>query len=207
MPAQTDTIVQKKYAVILADPPWHYENFSGDTPESEGRGRSRHYPRMAIENICKLNVSSLVEQDCTLFLWACWPMMKDAFDLISAWGFEYKTLAFDWVKVTKSMRLHFGMGFYTRANSEPCLLATRGSPKRKEKGVAQVIWNWEDYEPDTLISKFRGHSVKPDEQYKRIEALVDGPYLEMFCRRPQPGWDSWGNEIESDIQIPMRTDA
>jgi N6-adenosine-specific RNA methylase IME4 len=108
-----------------------------------------------------------------------------------AWGFTYKTVGFYWTKLNKGNgRLVFdersfftGLGFWTRANPEPCLLATRGKPKRRSADVRKLV-----------ISPRREHSRKPDEIYDRIAALCDGPYLEMFARSSRPGWDSWGME-------------
>ena len=110
--------------------------------------------------------------------------MPEAFEVIRAWGFEYKTCAFVWVKTTKDeSRFATGMGYWTRANAEICLLATRGSPKRINADVHQVI-----------SSPRTEHSRKPEEVATRIERLVPGPYLELFARRPREGWSLWGNE-------------
>lgn len=112
--------------------------------------------------------------------------------MIKAWGFEYKTCAFTWIKRNKNINSWFwGMGRYTRANSEICLLATKGNPKRINAGVHSVI--------DTPIEK---HSKKPDEARKRIvELMGDLPRVELFARQKVDGWDSWGNEVESDIAL------
>ena len=107
--------------------------------------------------------------------------------MIEAWGFEYKTCAFNWFKQTKNGEgLTTGMGYWTRANSEVCLLATRGSPKRLNADVHQVI-----------AAPRMEHSRKPDEVLQRIERLVGGPYIELFARRARPGWDAWGNQVQS----------
>ena len=201
----------KKYKAILADPPWAFRNYSDKHNPSTRKygGAAQHYNTMTIDDICNLGIKDLADKDSVLFLWVSWPLLFEldespVNEVIRAWGFEYKTLAFDWVKVRRGLALHFGMGYWTRSNSEACLLCTRGNPKRIDNGVSQVIWDWQDYEPETIISKFRGHSVKPDEQYTRIELLVEGPYLELFCRRPRKGWDSFGNEIENSITIPIK---
>lgn len=188
-----------KYKAILADPPWDFEVWSKDT--GSGRSPSAHYDTMTLDDICALPISGLADDDCALFLWAVWPRLFDAQRVIEAWVFTYKTLAFDWVKVRRGLKLHFGMGYWTRANSEPLLLATRGKPKRKDAGIAQVIFDLEDYQPETIIAPFRGHSVKPDEQYTRIEKLVSGPYLELFSRRRREGWDAFGNQVENSIVL------
>jgi len=183
--------------VILADPPWQYKVWSRDT--GLGRSAESHYPTMSIEELTTLPVASIAAPDCVLFCWVTWPLLYEAAPVWKAWGFTYRTAAFAWVKVTKNGKPAFGMGYWTRANTEICLLLTRGSPKRKDKGVPQVIW--EEYETETIIAPFRGHSVKPDEQYRRIEQLTGSRYVELFARRPRIGWDVWGNDIESDLVL------
>ena len=137
---------------------------------------------MEIRDIKLIDVPA--DDDCVLFLWAIDPMLPDALELIKAWGFTYKTVAFTWAKINESGKDPIGGGYWTRANPEMCLLATRGKPKRLNADVRQL-----------LMAPRREHSRKPDEVYGRIEALVDGPYLEMFARQTHPGWDSWGNEV------------
>ena len=170
-----------KYRVILADPPWAYEMFN----RLPGRGTAQeYYPTMTPEDIAALPVSELAEKDCALFLWATFPCLPQAIDLVRAWGFAYKTVAFTWVKTTAKIWEPFvGLGMWTRSNAEICLLATRGKPKRQAADVQQVI-----------LSPVREHSRKPDEQYRRIERLLEGPYCELFARYPRPNWTVWGNE-------------
>ena len=185
-----------RYSVILADPPWRFTVWSA---KGTGRSADQHYPTMSMEEIKSLPVDVLAADNCVLFLWACWPMIDQALDVIRAWGFKYKTRAFTWAKLTPSgLSFHFGMGYYTRANDEPCLLATPGRMPVADHGV-----------PSLLVSPMREHSRKPDEQYGLIERLYpQGPYLELFARRKRDGWDSWGNEIASDISLAeIRRDA
>ena len=115
---------------------------------------------------------------------------------MDAWGFTFKTVAFVWVKqCRKSDNIFTGMGYWTRANAEICLLATRGHPKRAARDVKQVI-----------LSHVEEHSKKPDEARRRIEALMgDVPRIELFARQATPGWDVWGNEVASDIQLAERS--
>lgn len=187
----------KKYDTILADPPWQFRVWSRDT--GQGRSAEAHYPTMTIGQLCELPIGELAANDCVLFCWVTWPLLYEARPVFDAWGFTYRTIAFDWVKVTKNGKPHFGLGYWTRANAEVCLLLTRGKPKRKDRGVPQIIW--EEYETETLIAPFRGHSVKPDAQYERIERLTGSSYVELFARRPWPGWERWGNEVECTVQI------
>lgn len=166
------------YRTILADPPWEFETWG---EAGKDRSPDAHYPTLSIEEIAALPVAELAAEDCALFLWAQWNTIPECRGVIEAWGFRYVTCAFVWVKDG-----NFGNGYWTRHDTEPCLLATRGRPARLDKGVRQSI------------AGPRGrHSAKPEEIYPRIERLVAGPYLELFARGPaRPGWDVWGNEAE-----------
>lgn len=175
------------FGAVLADPPWSFEVWSKDT--GSGRSPSAHYVTQTIDDIGGLPVADLVASNCALFMWACWPTIRDAFVVLDSWGFKYKTCAFTWLKADP-YRLFAdeatptaGMGYWTRANSEVCLLATRGKPKRLNADVRQGI-----------IAPRREHSRKPDEIHGRIERLVAGPYLELFARQSRPGWTTWGNQ-------------
>lgn len=177
----------KLYDVILADPPWHFETWGeGD------RNVTKYYSIMATEDICKMFIPAA--DNSVLFLWACWPKLKDAFEVIEAWGFEYKTIAWVWVKMNPNGFGFFtGMGYYTRANSEPCLLATRGKPLRvADKGIQSLI-----------CSPVQEHSKKPVDQYRKIAALYPNKtYLEMFARRRHSSeWDVFGNQVEGSISL------
>jgi N6-adenosine-specific RNA methylase IME4 len=181
----------KKYKIIYADPPWRYnqKNLSGSA--------EHHYPTMSKNEICNLNIAEVADQDCVLFLWATFPQIQEALQVIKAWNFQYKTVAFVWLKQNKTGKgWFFGLGFWTRANVEICLLATKGKPKRKSCHVHQLI-----------ISPLRGHSQKPDEaREKIIELMGDLPRLELFARSKTDGWDVWGNEVTSDIQLKNSTE-
>lgn len=172
-----------RFRTIYADPPWSFEVYSGKGKE---RSAERHYDTMSLDEIAALPVEDLAAEDCCLFLWCVWPELPGALKVIRSWGFEYKTAGFVWVKSNKGGEGHFtGMGYWTRANTEPCLFATRGSPDRLSADVHQVI-----------SSPVRGHSMKPDETRGRIERLVPGPYLELFGRSEHDGWIVWGNQIK-----------
>ncbi len=177
----------KKYGIIYADPPWHYRVYS---KKGAGRSAESHYPTMTIEEIQALPVSELADKDCALFMWITFPLLKESLSVLSAWGFKFKTIAFVWIKQNrKSDSLFWGMGYWTRANAEFCVLATKGKPKRMAKNVHQVI-----------ISHIEEHSKKPDEARRRIVRLMgDLPRIELFARQKSAGWDVWGNEVESDI--------
>jgi N6-adenosine-specific RNA methylase IME4 len=132
-----------------------------------------------------LPTAELVAPDCVLFLWAIDPMLPEALEVIKAWGFVYKTTAFTWIKPCKTKAgFRIGCGYWTRANPESCLLATRGHPKRLHRDVPQLV-----------VAPIREHSRKPAEIHARIERLVGGPYLELFARERVPGWDAFGDEL------------
>jgi N6-adenosine-specific RNA methylase IME4 len=172
------------YTVILADPPWSFKTYSG---KGKGRSAEAHYDCMSIESVRALPVSNWVTEDCALFLWSINPMLPQALAVIEAWGFTYKTVAFTWAKrTTRDNGWHFGLGYWTRQNTESCLLATRGHPQRLSRSVRQLI-----------VAPRGRHSAKPAEAHAWIEALCSGPYLELFARGQRPGWDSWGLESES----------
>lgn len=170
------------YRVALVDAPWKFNAWS---VKGDGRSAVQHYDVMTVEAIAALPVGDICAKDCALFMWATWPMIEQAFTVIKAWGFTYKTNAFTWVKTNKGNgEPSLGLGFWTRSNSEICLLATRGKPKRINSDVGQII-----------LEPKREHSRKPDCVYDRIERLVGGPYVELFARHRRAGWDSWGKGV------------
>lgn len=178
--------MSKNYPIILADPPWRYS--SGNV---QGAAEN-HYPTMDINEICALPVAELAASDSALFLWATFPMLREALRVIDAWGFKFKTVAFVWLKLNKKAGTWFtGLGYWTRSNAEICLLSTRGHPQRQDKGIHQLI-----------ISPVEGHSKKPDEARERIVRLMgDLPRVELFARQTPHGWDVWGNEVTSTIPL------
>lgn len=182
------------YDVILADPPWHFQNYGADEPgmiHERGRGANAHYPTMTVDQIGALSVPAA--DNAVLLLWACWPLLPESMQVITDWGFTYKSLAWVWVKANPSgMGHHMGMGYWTRANSEPCFLATRGKGlKRQAMDVLSLIY-----------APVQEHSRKPDGQYGKIERLFPGARcLEMFARRQRPGWDVFGNQVDNSIEI------
>lgn len=179
----------KTYSIIYSDCPWEYRVWS---KKGQGRSAESHYPTMSIEAIRALPVSEIAAPDCALFMWVTFPTLREAFTVIDAWGFTYKTVAFTWVKQNRETpSLFWGMGHWTRANAEICLLATKGSPKRVSANVHQVV-----------MSPVERHSKKPDEVRDRIMALMgDLPRIELFARQTTLGWDVWGNEVDSDISL------
>ena len=147
---------------------------------------------MSIDELCALPVKRLAEKDCLLFLWATFPQLPEALQLIKAWGFQFKTVAFVWLKRNKkSPTWFYGLGYWTRGNAEICLLAKRGKPKRRSASVHQFI-----------ISPVEEHSKKPDvTRDKIVELAGDLSRVELFARQKTPGWDVWGNEVTSDLTL------
>lgn len=171
----------KKYSVIYADPPWKYQD-----ERCEGTAAD-HYPTMCIEDICNLPVQELAADNCVLFLWATYPKLKEALQVIEAWGFKYRSIGFQWIKQNRSGNGYFfGLGRWTRGNTEPCLIATKGKPHRTSNSVSQLIF-----------APLRAHSQKPDITRDKIRELMGGEhsYIELFARNTTPGWDVWGNEV------------
>ena len=174
--------INLKYGVIYADPPWSFKTFSD---KGKDRSPEKHYDVLSHNDICNLPVGNIARDNSVLLMWVIDPLLDKAFEVINAWGFKYKTVAFTWAKLNKTKPGFFtGLGYWTRGNPEMCLLATKGRPKRIHKDVAQLI-----------ISERRKHSEKPL-IHKDIERLVDGPYIELFARqKPYKNWDYWGNEV------------
>lgn len=173
-----------KYNVIYADPPWRY-----DQKGVQG-AVEKQYPTMGIEELCALPVADLTATDSALFMWATFPQLPKALYLMEAWGFQYITVAFVWLKKNrKADSWFYGLGFWTHANAEVCLLGKRGHPRRQAANIHQFI-----------ISPIEGHSKKPDVARDKIVTLMgDVPRIELFARQSTPGWDVWGNEVESTI--------
>lgn len=180
----------KKYGVIYADPPWAYRVWS---QKGNGRSAESHYSTMSLDKIKTLPVGELADKDCALFMWITFPLLKEAWNVVEAWGFTYKSVAFVWVKQNKKTpSLFWGMGYWTRANAEVCIIATKGSPKRQSRAVHQII-----------MSPIEQHSKKPDETRERIVALMgDVPRIELFARQKTEGWDVWGNEAPDSVELP-----
>ena len=172
----------KKYNIIYADPPWSYK----DKALAGNRGACCKYPVMNTRDIATFPIKDISADDAILFLWVTMPKLNECLELISAWGFEYKTAAFTWVKTNKkSDSLFWGMGRWTRANAEICLIATKGKPKRVAANVHSVV-----------MTPIEEHSKKPAIVRDRIVQLCgDLPRIELFARQHVDGWDCWGNEV------------
>jgi len=180
----------KKYNIIYADPAWEYDDkaLAGD------RGAGCKYSVMSIEELKALPVQSIADNDCILFMWVTFPKLQEGLDLIQAWGFIYKTVAFTWIKKSGIGTYYVGMGSYTRANAEIVLLATKGKLKRIDGSVKQII-----------ESTPKQHSQKPNiVRDKIIQLYGDLPRIELFARTKIHGWDIWGND-EKLKQNPLES--
>lgn len=188
--------MNKKYNIILCDPPWSFKVW--DEPTGSGRSQSSHYPTMTLDDLKALPIKDIAEKDCALFLWATYPNLPQALEVGTAWGFKFKTVAFTWVKKTKHGKDHVGLGYWTRANPEILILFTRGTPKRINKSVRNL-----QYGP---VGR---HSEKPFLFHNRIlELMGDLPRAELFARQRRYGWDCYGNEIDGlDIRDALKLET
>jgi len=185
--------VQKKYQIIYADPPWRYW-------EGGLKNQAQHYQTMRIDEIATLPIGQLADANCVLFLWVTFPILDKVFSVAKSWGFKYSTQAFTWVKQNAKTNTWFwGCGGWTRANAEICLLFTKGKPKRASANVHSLI-----------EASIAAHSKKPTEARLRIVQLMGNlPRIELFARKEDllfdaegfDGWDVWGNEVESNIDL------
>lgn len=168
----------QRYATFLADPPWDAHR---DTP----------YPTMTPEQIAAMPVSDIAEDDAHLWLWVTNATLRVGYDIAEAWGFTVRSIL-TWVKMFR-----LGRGGYLRDATEHLLFATRG--KAPVQFRSQPTW---------FAAPAGAHSSKPGEQYSIIrrvsgdERTLGGRALELFARRRHPGWDVWGNEVDSDLVIP-----
>lgn len=177
-----------KYGVIYADPPWSYKNYS---VKGIGKGAAGQYHCMPLDKIKALGeqISHSADKDCALFMWATFPLLPEAIQVMASWGFQYKSGA-AWHKKTKNGKTAFGTGYIFRSAAELLLVGTRGKPKVKNRSTRNLI------EAET-----REHSRKPDETAIMIENLYAGPYLELFARTTRNGWSNWGNETDKFTDI------
>ncbi|WP_126146969.1 MT-A70 family methyltransferase [Synechococcus elongatus] len=178
-----------KYKLILADPPWQYRN-------SQNGAAGKHYGLMSTDDLCALPVPDLADDDSVLLLWSTNPCLPEALKVMEAWGFQYKTKLV-WIKVCdhqegvplEKVKLSYGTGYWCRGNAEDILIGVRGKPPAPRSLYLGLISNrfW--------------HSRKPESIHHYAESISQGPYLEMFARCRRPHWDSWGDEVESTIDI------
>jgi N6-adenosine-specific RNA methylase IME4 len=185
------------FACILADPPWGFRTRSG-TDVTPHRTDVDHYDTLTHDQLLALPVNAIAAPDCALFMWVVDSHLEMALELGRTWGFTYRTRAFSWLKMKNDFSgSRMGMGYWTRKETEFCLLFGRGQPPRLSRGVREVIFG------DTVAAPRREHSRKPDEQYERIEQLCAGPRLEMFARQHREGWEAWGDQVDRFPSDPI----
>ena len=175
----------KKYQIIYADPPWSYRDKRDKHPRLCG-GALKHYQTMSMTSLRQIPIPSLADENCMIFMWATFPNLQEALDLIKEWGFKYKTIGFSWIKTNKrNGKPFFGIGYYTKSNCEICLIGVKGKPIKVCNSVSSV-----------LISPKEHHSKKPDIIRDKIVQLCGNiPRIELFARQKTEGWDTWGNEV------------
>lgn len=190
-------VAGRKFATILADPPWRFQNRTGKVAP-EHRRLSR-YGTLTIEDICTLPVAQIARDTAHLYLWVPNALLPEGLSVMAAWGFQYKSNIV-WHKVRKDGGPDGrGVGFYFRNVTEMLLFGIRGKNARTlAPGRRQVNY---------LATRKREHSRKPDEQYAIIEACSSGPYLELFARGLRKGWVTWGNQADADYRPTWKTYA
>lgn len=172
----------KKYRTIVVDPPWNYGDLMS-SGQGRVRGAGNHYDLLSQEDLMRLPMGEWADDEAHLYLWTTNAFVRDAFALVEAWGFEYKTMLI-WGKP------QIGMGHYFRNNTEPILFATKGNMKTLRKDVP------------TLFMAPRGrHSEKPAAFYDMVETMSPEPRLDVFARLHRFGWDVYGNEVYTDIPL------
>ncbi len=177
---------KEKFSMIYADPPWRYEQ------KNRQGSAELHYPTIVLKKSVPFRWPTWLQKTAFCFCRATFPQLPEALKVIKAWGFSYRSVAFVWIKRNRrSYSWFYGLGYWTRGNAEICLLAVKGHPKRKSAGVHQLI-----------VSPIERHSKKPDEARRKIvELMGDIPRVELFAREKKPGWDVWGNEVESTVNL------
>jgi len=174
--------MNKKYQIIYADPPW----------EMQGGVYNPKYSTMSVDMIKNLPINGVTDDNCALFLWVLNSRLQEGLDVMNSWGFNFKTIAFCWVKTSKKTGMpNCRVGTFTLGGIELCLLGLKGKLKRQTLNIRQV-----------LLSPRGRHSEKPKKIRDDIVGLYgDLPRIELFARQKTEGWDVWGNEVESDIEL------
>ena len=179
----------QRFGCLLADPPWSYECTSPTTDDWDNpawASVSHYYQTMSVENICAMPVRDIAAPDSVLFLWATVPLMPEAFAVMKAWGFHYKTML-TWEKENGK-----GMGYWFRGITEHLLLGVRGGVKAFRSPIRNMIRN-----------RVGPHSAKPQQAHDIIESVTPGmKRLELFARLHRPGWSAWGDQVERDLYSP-----
>ena len=194
----------KKYHVIYCDPLWSYRD-----KKKSGRskcGAENHYPTLTLDELKQLPIQNICEDNCVLYMWVTFPMLREGLELIEAWGFEYKTIGFDWTKLNKDGSVWHGVGAYSKSNNELCLFATKGNIGRlmRDENDNEIIFDPKEKlsirsnQISCNVQAARGeHSEKPEEVRRRIEKLWGNvSHVELFAKERVKGWDSIGFDID-----------
>lgn len=187
----------KKYNVIYADPPWHYSSKEYQDGNRDMKNLTEQYSTMSINEIKKLPINNICEKDAICFMWVTDSHLKEGIEVLESWGFKYKTIAFNWIKKTSIGNTYVNFAPWTLKSSEICLLGIKGimGKYKQSNNVRQLI-----------EAERTKHSKKPHEARLRIESLFgDLPKVELFAREKVIGWDSWGDEIQNDIELTKTT--
>ncbi len=185
----------RKYNIIYADPPW-YENAAAPHTARPKFDRKimcarRDFNVMKTKDIVSLPIKEISAENCALFLWTTSRHVPDALKVIEGWGFRFVKIVFTWMKTQKNGKPAFGIGYYTKSNSEYVLLGIKGKMPPVNFSISEAV-----LEPRQRVFS------KPETIRRRIEALYgDVPRIELFARIKAPGWDVYGNEVESDINL------
>jgi len=177
-PRKNRVLTGRRFAVLVADPPWSFADKLG-----RKRGAARQYQVLSLDEIKKFPLPSLAK-DAFLFLWRVSSQVEEAYEVVRYWGFVPKS-EIVWVKKTKHGNRHMGMGRTVRGEHEVCIVATRGRPRVKSRGIRSTF--------DAPVGR---HSAKPEAFFDLVEALAAGPYVELFARRRRRGWTCIGNEVD-----------
>jgi len=173
----SEPLPKGKYRVIYADPPWKYGNMQHSKDEQETT-LDTHYPTMEIDELCALPIKDLSAPNSVLFLWTTSPLLEKSFEVINAWGFDYKS-SMIWDKMKHNV------GYYVSVRHEFLLICTKGSCLPTSKTLTNSVQHIERTK----------HSQKPQEFYQIIETMYEPPYIELFAREPRKGWSAWGNQL------------
>jgi len=199
-------MLPSQYNIIYADPAWKY-NKRANSKTKFGLGVYGHYPTLDYETMKQIQVEKLADKNCALFMWTTFPYLDKQIEVMKSWGFRYCTVAFVWVKTNKRQDLSqtsflptnldtfFGIGYYTKSNTEICLLGMKGQLKVKSNNVSSIV-----------IAPREEHSKKPAiVRDKIVELFGDLPRIELFARQKTDGWAVWGNEVKNDVNLLART--
>lgn len=183
---QLSALPEGGFPIILADPPWRFLTRArkGRNHAIPQRAKTPHYPTMSLDDLKALPVGRLAPRNAGLVMWTFGAHLKQAIELGEAWGYRYKTDLHYWLKLSKHGKRRISQGYYSRKQIEIVLLFTKRPPQVRHRGVRQLI-----------EAPIREHSRKPDSLYDNIEAMFEGPYLELFARTKRIGWESCGDDI------------